>query len=81
MDQEKLKLRIGKILKSILKTEKKKIEDISISNLDSWDSLKHITIILTLEEQINIKFTNDEISKATSFKNIFNIILQKLKKN
>lgn len=80
MKQEILKLKIGEILKLILKIDKKKVEDISISNSDSWDSLKHITIIMTLEEEINVKFTNDEISKATSFETIFDIISKKLKK-
>ena len=80
MKQEILKLKIGEILILILKIDKKKVEDISISNSDSWDSLKHITIIMTLEEEINVKFTNDEISKATSFETIFDIISKKLKK-
>jgi len=79
MNSEILKKKIDKILKIILKIDKnKKIEDINISNSDTWDSLKHITIIMTLEEEINIKFTNDEIVEATSYQNIFEIVSKKL---
>ena len=80
MDSKKIKLKILEILKIILKIDKKKnIESISVDNFDKWDSLKHITIIMALEEEFEIKFTNDEITDSKSFNDIFKIITKKMK--
>jgi len=82
MNQIDLKKKITEVLNAVLKISKtNKIENLSISNTDAWDSLKHISIIMTLEEEVNIKFTNDEIVEATSFENILKIVSKKINTN
>ncbi len=51
-----------------------KMEDVS-----NWDSLKHMTLILTLEEHFNIKFTGEEIVEMNNFNSIKESILKKIK--
>lgn len=41
-------------------------EDISSDTEELWDSLKHLEIIVTLEEEFGIKFNQDDIPKLNS---------------
>ena len=48
-------------------------------NLDSatiqvWDSIKYVTIVLAVEEEFEIKLTQDEILEFSSFDKIFQIL-------
>lgn len=42
--------------------------------LESWDSLKHMNLIVALEEEFNIQLTDEEILDMVNFPNIKNII-------
>ena len=41
--------------------------DVSMINCEVWDSMKHIEIITTLEEEFNISFPIEDIPKLTSY--------------
>lgn len=41
--------------------------DVSMTNCEVWDSMKHIEIITTLEEEFNISFPIEDIPKLTSY--------------
>lgn len=51
-------------------------DDISQQNCDVWDSLKHLNLIVELEEEFNISFEPEEIAEM---KNL-NVIFQKIQK-
>ncbi|WP_352404924.1 hypothetical protein [Sporanaerobacter acetigenes] len=55
--------RIKKILEKILNIslEQYKDADIKPSNIETWDSLNHLNIVLSLEEEFDVKFETDEI--------------------
>jgi len=38
----------------------------TMANLEGWDSLNHIKIIVALEEQFGVTFNDDEIVTVTS---------------
>jgi len=48
--------------------------DASTSNTESWDSLKHMNLIIALEEEFNIEFTDEEIIDSMNYALILNII-------
>jgi acyl carrier protein len=74
IDLEIKKIFKKKIHKSItLKSTKKNSEK-------NWDSLKHIELILYLQDFFNIKFTNKEIEKFNSVKYIISLVKKKLQK-
>ena len=52
--------------------------DLRSGHLHSWDSLKHIEIILSLEECFNISFTKSEISSSKSIKEIVELVEKKI---
>ena len=51
--------------------------DFSIDNTDEWTSLTHLTIILSLEEEFNVEFTDQESIELVSFQLIYATLLKK----
>ena len=67
--------RIISIMSTVLETDESEINiDSSMKNVDSWDSLKHINLIICLEKELGLEFTNDEIVQMISLKKITSII-------
>jgi acyl carrier protein len=66
MNRKIIQNKILRILSSILKADIKKLKEYlkSSKNINNWDSLSHIKIIMAIEEEFNIKFSNKEISKT-----------------
>ncbi len=46
----------------------------SIYNLDEWDSISHLSLILALEEAFEISFSMEEIELCKSVKGIEEVI-------
>lgn len=42
-------------------------KDSNSDNIDGWDSLNHILLVVGIEKKMNVKFTSGEIS---SYKNV-----------
>ena len=49
--------------------------------MDKWDSLKHITFILALEEEFDISFTDNDLTELLSLELIVKIIIEKVRVN
>ncbi len=50
----------------------------SQDDIDNWDSLKHLSLVVALEETFNISIEPEEIEIMTDFASIVKIIDQKL---
>lgn len=53
-------------------------ENSSPQNIDSWDSLKHIYLVTSIEEEFNVRFSDEEITEMLNFKLIELILESKL---
>jgi len=53
----------------------------SQENLENWDSLNHILLIVEIEKKFDIKFKVGEIGELNSAKKIFERILYYIKKD
>ena len=67
------------ILENILETKVNKDTNLSMHNCQSWTSLAHIEIIMSLEDEFDIKFDKNMLAKLNSQNELLNEIL-KLKK-
>jgi acyl carrier protein len=68
------------IISDILNIKKREISNkTSMNNIDQWDSLKQIQIILAIEDEFNIRFNGDDLSNANSVEKLLKTI-QKLKR-
>lgn len=53
-------------------------DDSSPDTIGSWDSLKHMNLVVALEEVFEIEFTDDEIVEIISFAFIQTTIKNKI---
>lgn len=59
--------KLSTILSTVLKLDSSKITDeLSMTTTSSWDSMKHMEIIVGIEEAYGIQLTFDEISEMRS---------------
>ena len=45
--------------------------------IESWDSLKHMNLVVSLEEEFNVEFNDSEILELISFANVKEILSKK----
>ncbi|EGA8624430.1 acyl carrier protein [Campylobacter jejuni] len=64
------------ILKNILKIEVNEHTNLSMNNCPEWNSLAHIDIIMSLEEEFEIKFDKEKLTELNSQ----NMLLKEIKK-
>jgi len=67
--------RVSKVFKKTFETDEFN-PDLSgdMNNMVGWDSLKHISLIMELEKEFNVRFDYTEIPDLTTVKNIVDII-------
>ena len=71
---------INIILKNVLNVSDDDIsKDLGIHDVDNWDSLSHMSLIVEIENNLNIELTGDEIAEMISFGRIKKILNLKLK--
>ena len=63
--------RVREVMAAILGLEEDEIEDDTSPNtVESWDSLKHMNLILALEEEFDVEFSDDQVVELTSYREI-----------
>ena len=65
---------------NLKKINSSKIEKIHKDDVKSWDSLKQINLILSLEQSFKVKFSDNEAIKLNSYPYILKLLKSKLKK-
>ena len=50
-------------------------EDASPDTIESWDSLRHMSLVLALEEEFDVELTDDQVVEILSYK-LIKIVLQ-----
>jgi acyl carrier protein len=63
--------KLKEILSAILEVKKEDIDDSSsMESIETWDSLKHLEMMLAIEEQFNIVLSIEEVVEMINFKAI-----------
>jgi len=71
------KEKLAEILTLLLDQKVTPDSNISMQDCELWDSMKHIEIITTLEEELGVSFNIEDIPKLTSFELLLNAIENK----
>ena len=50
----------------------------STDTIEEWDSLQHLTVVLTLEEEFSISFDDEETVALVTFPLIVEVVREKL---
>jgi acyl carrier protein len=72
---EKVKL----IMASVFRTDIKNItDDLTQKNVTFWDSLRHLNLVVELEEKFEVSFEPEEISEMVTFNQVIYFLNQKI---
>ncbi|MBC8146901.1 MAG: acyl carrier protein [Bacteriovoracaceae bacterium] len=70
--------RIKKVMSDVFNVDVSLINnESSPDNIENWDSLKHMNLIVALEEEFEIEFDDEEIVDSMNFALIVNILKSK----
>jgi len=77
--ENRVEERIKSVMSAVFEVSAYKIkDDSSPDTIESWDSLKHMNLIVSLEEEFQIELTDDEIIEMMNYSLIKNIIKEKI---
>lgn len=68
------------IVSIISRITEKSVETLLGESGESWDSLQHVELIITLEEEYNVTFSQEEIADARNVNKIVELIERKVEK-
>ncbi len=75
----KLAEQIKKVMSAVFEIPLEQInDDSSPDNIAVWDSLKHMNMVVALEEEFEIEFSDDEIIEMMNYKLIAGIVNNRL---
>jgi acyl carrier protein len=50
----------------------------SQSNISNWDSLRHLSLIVSIEDEFSISIADDEVNQLKDFKSIYEYVCKSL---
>tara|TARA_B100002052_G_scaffold290963_1_gene310295 strand:+ start:634 stop:879 length:246 start_codon:yes stop_codon:yes gene_type:complete len=78
MEKDKIQDKIQEICKDVFNEENLIINiNTNASDIAQWDSLNHLNLISSIEEEFDIKFDFEEIGSLKNIGDIIDIILNK----
>lgn len=61
--------RIKQVMSVVFEVPLQEINDeVSTDNLENWDSLRHLNLILALEEEFGVSIPDEEVGNLVNFK-------------
>ena len=70
--------KLKKIMADVFEISPDKIDEATImESIEQWDSLKHLELIIAIEEKFGIVLETEEILEITSFARIKHILINK----
>ena len=73
--------KIKKLMDKVFEIEISKISPKTTPRtIANWDSLRHLMLIVDLEKEFQVNFTDDELVRLADFKSICQIVTKKIKK-
>lgn len=81
MNKEEIMIEVQNIFRTVFDDSHLVITDSTNANdIDDWDSLEQINIILTVSKKFNVKFEINEVSNLKNVGEIVDLIYQKIDK-
>ena len=71
---EEIVNRVRTVISDVLKINVAEHENLVRSQTEKWDSLKHLELILALEDEFNVRFTAEQAANIDSLEDIVNML-------
>ena len=79
MDREEIFKKVNEIFVDVFDDDSIKInENTSAADIEDWDSLTHITLISTIEEEFGIKFQMKDVIGMKNVGEMVDIIMEEM---
>jgi len=79
MTREQIYVILNEIFRDVFDDESIVVHDgTTADDIEDWDSLEHINLILAIEQQFNVKFSIDEITDMHSVGEMTEFIIEKV---
>ncbi len=70
--------KLNNLMADLLRMDPARVnDDLTMQDTDVWDSLKHMELIVSIEDEFDVELTSDDIIKMLSVKAIREILAQK----
>ena len=71
--------RVKNILSNILGVSEDEInKDSSPNTIETWDSMKQIDMVISLEEEFEIEFSNEQIIQIVDYKSLVEVLKESI---
>ena len=77
MNREQIHRRLRPIFQQVLDREVNLTDDMTQGNVEGWDSVAHLTLVLTVETEFGVKFTVSEVAETKSVGDLTSFIAKK----
>jgi acyl carrier protein len=78
MDEREIYARLNEVFRDVFEEVTVEVTpELSAKDLDGWDSLTHIRLVLTVEKAFKIKFSTSEVGKLRDVSDLAALILIK----
>lgn len=75
MDDAQIYARMGDVFQDVFDDDSIQVSpELSAKDVDGWDSLTHIRLILTVQKAFNVKFSTSEIGKLENVGDLVELI-------
>jgi acyl carrier protein len=79
MDPDPIGEKILSTLAAVLQLDRAAVnERASVDTVPAWDSLKHMDLVIALEDALGVQFADDEVAELISYRLIRSIVGAKL---
>ena len=76
--EDSIEVRIKNVMSAVFDIPVDQIKDNSSADtIESWDSLKHMNLVVALEEEFEIEFKDDEIIEMMNYPLIIEVLKNK----
>jgi acyl carrier protein len=80
MDEKQIYARLSEVFESVFDDDSIQLTPaLTAKDVDGWDSLTHIRLLLTVERSFKVKFSTTEIGKLEDVGGLVALIQKKLK--
>lgn len=77
MDREEVRQKLRRVFVQVFDQEIELRDDLSAPDVEGWDSLAHVTLIVTVEKAFGIRFTGSEIASGNNVGDMIDQIVAK----
>lgn len=79
MSREEVLSKLQEIIRDVFDDEDIEVSEETVAtDVDGWDSLAHITLIGTIEDEFDVKFAMKEVVNLKKVGNIIDLIMEQL---